>query len=175
VGVTTAFNPTTTAIVERFTSLGTLDPDFNGDGDNDGKIFITFDTGTITFGEALAIDSQGRIVVGGSVRTIATSDEKVFLARLTANGALDPSFGSGGKVQTDIILPFGAKRFGFALDGLDRIVLTYTHGDFGVETDFAVARFNTNGTLDPSFGAGGSDGDDKVTVDFFGGKTPPLQ
>jgi uncharacterized delta-60 repeat protein len=76
------------------------------------------------------------------------------VARYRRNGDLDPSFGVGGKVTTD----FGTTRDfanSVAIDARGRIVVG------GGETRFELARYRSNGTLDPSFGAGG-----KVTTDF---------
>jgi len=81
-----------------------------------------------------------------------------------AAGDLDPTFGIGGKVTTDI------KR---STDLVNAVVVqadgklvvvgqTYKNKDFSNE-DFVVARYNTDGTLDTTFGAGG-----RVRTDFPG-------
>jgi uncharacterized delta-60 repeat protein len=75
-------------------------------------------------------------------------------------GTLDPSFGPGGKVLTD----FGGQdmAYGMAIQRDGKIVaagLANTGGDY----DFALARYNDDGTLDTTFGAGG-----KVLTDVSG-------
>lgn len=81
-----------------------------------------------------------------------------------ADGALDPGFGSGGRVMTD----FGnsvdiAHAVAQQADGKLVVVgETYANNDYSTE-DFAVARYNADGTLDGSFGSGG-----KVRTDFPG-------
>src|SRR5438105_1388437 len=85
------------------------------------------------------------------------------LARAT-DGDLDPTFGVGGKVLTDLNHSTDLAN-GVAIQSDGKLVVvgqTYTNNDFSTE-DFAVARYNTNGTLDTTFGVGG-----KVTTDFPG-------
>jgi uncharacterized delta-60 repeat protein len=67
---------------------------------------------------------------------------------------LDPSFGTGGTVTTDLI--GGADALVVQVDG--KLVAAGVAGE-----DFGLARYNPNGTLDPSFGTGGT-----VTTDFAG-------
>lgn len=79
-------------------------------------------------------------------------------------GALDPSFGKGGKVFTT--------NNGFVFSGSGTvqpdgkiIVVTDLNSDGTAEDDFLIIRYNSNGTLDTTFG-----GDGKVTADFGGGR-----
>jgi uncharacterized delta-60 repeat protein len=112
------------------------------------------------FGQAVAIDSQGRIIVAGSSSNGSTTDFAV--ARYNANGSLDPSFGPAhdGKVTTDF---FGAddSANSVAIDAQGRVVVAGS--DFQGDNDFAVARYNDSGTLDTTFGPNHNG---KVTVDF---------
>ena len=80
-----------------------------------------------------------------------------------AAGMLDTTFGAGGKVTTD----FGGIEFARAVAlQSDGKIVTAGYGNFpggGTNQNFALARYNSNGSLDTSF-----DGDGKVTTDFFG-------
>ena len=78
------------------------------------------------------------------------------MARYNSNGTLDTTFGSGCKKVTD----FGAddRAFAVALQADGKIVAEGMTGN-----DFALARYNTNGTLDTTFGSSG-----KVITDFAG-------
>ena len=81
-------------------------------------------------------------------------------------GSLDGSFGSGGKVITDFAGgPDSALSVALQPDGKMVVAGYATHFVVGTgyDYDFALARYNTNGSLDPSFGSGG-----KVTTDFGG-------
>src|SRR5438876_10138677 len=81
-----------------------------------------------------------------------------------AGGDLDPTFGIGGQVMTDFNRSTDiANAVALQPDGKLVVVgQTYTNNDFTGE-DFAVARYNSDGTLDTTFGVNG-----KVTTDFPG-------
>src|SRR5437868_1211759 len=81
-----------------------------------------------------------------------------------AAGDLDPTFGVGGMLMTDINRSTDiANAMAVQADGKLVVVgQTYKHNDFSGE-DFVVTRYNTDGTLDNSFGSGG-----KVRTDFPG-------
>jgi uncharacterized delta-60 repeat protein len=85
------------------------------------------------------------------------------MARAAA-GDLDPTFGTGGMVTTDINRSTDiANAVAIQADGKLVVVgETYKHNDFSTE-DFVVARYNTDGTLDTTFGSGG-----RVRTDFPG-------
>ena len=78
-----------------------------------------------------------------------------------ASGDLDPTFGVGGKVTTDFASGSDFAS-GVALQSDGKLVAAgTTEPPGGVGTDLAVARYNADGSLDPSFG-----GDGRVTTDF---------
>ena len=81
-----------------------------------------------------------------------------------APGGLDPSFGTGGRVVTDFNLSTDiANAIALQADGKLVVVgTTYTNNDYSDE-DFAIARYNPDGSLDTSFGTNG-----RVTTDFPG-------
>jgi uncharacterized delta-60 repeat protein len=139
----------------RYRRDGSLDPSF-GSG---GKVIT--DIGSHESDGAVVIDSQGRIVVAGSVRLPSPPrDNFAFaLARYMPDGELDDAFSGDGKLTTD----FGSladNAYDVAVDPEDRIVAA-GRGHTGVDFDFALARYQPNGELDSTFGAGG-----RVTTDF---------
>ncbi len=82
------------------------------------------------------------------------------LARYCSNGAMDTKFGTGG--YSDPVPIFQSKA---VLQSDGKIVVAgQTYNNNTGNYDFALARYNSNGTLDNSF-----DGDGKQTTDFFGG------
>jgi uncharacterized delta-60 repeat protein len=106
--------------------------------------------------EAVALQADGKILVGGS----ANSD--FALARYNADGSLDASFGSGGVVITDLGRRGVDEGFDVAVQSDGKIVMVgRSNGPTGY--DFGVVRYDTDGSLDPGFGAGGI-----VTTDFAG-------
>lgn len=137
-------------------AAGDLDPAFGSNG-----LVVTDFSGNNDFGEALLIQPDGRLVAVGSV-DVGSPNSNFGLARYNADGSLDPSFGSGGKVVTDF---FGDIDFAFdaALQPDGKIVVAGQVFNTITGTDFALARYNSDGSLDLSFGSGG-----KVTTDFFG-------
>ena len=107
---------------------------------------------------AVGIQSDGRIVAAGIV-AVSTARAYFGLARYNTDGSLDSSFGSGGTLTTDFS-GFSMIR-SMAIQPDDRIVV----GGYAdaTTTDFALARYNLDGSLDTAFGGGG-----KVTTDFLG-------
>jgi uncharacterized delta-60 repeat protein/uncharacterized repeat protein (TIGR01451 family) len=128
---------------------GALDPSFGSGGE------VTTDFGGSDGAQAVAIQSDGKIVAVGGTFSFPSGD--FALARYNADGSLDPSFGSGGKMTTDFGGFDAASAAVIQPDG--RIVAAGRSGS----GDFALARYNADGSLDPTFGSGG-----KVTTDFGG-------
>jgi uncharacterized delta-60 repeat protein len=137
---------------------------YNRDGSPDltfgsgGRLVTDFGIKDEAF--AIAVQTNGKIVAAGRVFAAATGGD-FGLARYNANGSLDFTFGSGGKVTTD----FGGDDsiHGVALQRNGKIVVAGGSDDAAGLSDFVVARYNSNGSLDPTFGSGG-----KVTTDFGG-------
>lgn len=134
-----------------------------------GKTQTDFNHG-IDEAMAIAEDSQGRLIVAGSTENPLTGNSDFALARYLPNGQLDTAFGENGdgKVTTDF--DGGDDRaYALALLPGDRILLAGTaniHTIFAAQTirtnDFALARYTSDGLLDPYFG-----GEGKVTTDIF--------
>jgi uncharacterized delta-60 repeat protein len=127
---------------------GDLDPAF-GSG---GKVTTDFGGNESAWG--LAVQPDGKAVVAGTRFDPGPSDDFV-LARYTASGALDPAFDGDGKVTTD----FGGRSDGagdVALQADGKIVAVGSGFPAVVRPlDFALARYNRDGTLDSTFGDGG--------------------
>jgi uncharacterized delta-60 repeat protein len=145
------------SVIARYLHDGGLDHSF-GDG---GSVRIDLSgTGTYLFPAGLVVTRGHRIVVGGSTSGSGSSDD-FALARLTHNGQLDRSFGQGGMVRTDFrgrLSADSASALGLQQDG--KVVLA-GESNANVIEDFALARYQRNGTLDPTFGEQG-----RVLVDL---------
>lgn len=142
----------------RLNTNGSPDVTFGSGGKVTLPIQGEFQVARVTF------DALQRIVVAGTRSDGNGSDTTV--ARLSANGSLDTSFGSGGVVsfRSNIDYRSYVDRVGdVAVDGSNRIVLSgRTLNNFGQSGyDFAVIRLNADGSLDSSFGSGG-----KTTLSF---------
>jgi uncharacterized delta-60 repeat protein len=124
-----------------------LDPTFGTFGITTTAIGYPDDVGI-----AGALQSDGKLVVVGVSHdnTLVASD--VAVVRLLSNGQLDPSFGSGGKVTTDVT--FGDQGSAVAIQSDGKIVVAGNTDD-GSLLQFLVARYLPNGSPDGAFGVGG--------------------
>ena len=138
--------------VGRYTNAGVLDPTFGT-----GGLTVTHVGAGASSAAALTVQSDGRIVVVGTAFSNGPTDDDFAVVRYTPTGQLDPEFGSGGIVTTD----FGTTGPSASLDRATAVALQpggkiITAGfTRGATQSFAVARYNTNGSLDASFGTDG--------------------
>jgi uncharacterized delta-60 repeat protein len=135
-------------LVARFTSGGTLDTSFSGNG----VIRARFDT-AISEGEIFHAGAARAILVQRSGRIVAVGGE--VLIAFKPNGDLDPAFGARNikgvaPIANEYTSYFSLEPTEAALDAGDRIVLA---GEAGSRT--GVARFYPNGAHDPRFGGDG--------------------
>ncbi|MCA9121898.1 MAG: hypothetical protein H6822_11525 [Planctomycetaceae bacterium] len=128
--------------VVRYHANGVLDPTFSVDGK------LTADFGGEDTAQRVAIDADGKLIVVGQ------SGTDFALARFDTFGNLDTTFGNGGKVTTD----FGSDEGigGMAIDADGKIIVAgYTETGGAAGRDIALARYNSSGSLDPTFGNSG--------------------
>ena len=97
---------------------------------------------------------------GGAIRLTVTTRISPWCVT-NADGTLDTSFGTGGKVITDIA-GCNDQAYSVVIQSDGKIVVAGTSNN-GSDDDFAVVRYNADGTLDNSFGSSG-----KATTDLFG-------
>ncbi|TMA52939.1 MAG: hypothetical protein E6J75_15970 [Deltaproteobacteria bacterium] len=137
-------NNTTFALV-RYAADGSLDESFGAAGK------VTTAIGIGSAASALVLQADGKLVAAG--RTFTGSRTVFALARYRANGSLDGSFGTGGKVIT----PLGNVDDEVAALVLqpDGKLVAAGYSDRGGSTAFALARYDADGTLDATFGNGG--------------------
>lgn len=132
----------------RYNSNGILDSTF-GSG---GKVTTDF-SGIDDLANAVALQSDGKIIIAGQIQSSATRRD-FALARYDANGSLDPTFGAAGRVVTDFFSSFD-QAYGLAIQSDGRIVAAGSSLAPSTFYDFALARYDANGNLDPTFGTGG--------------------
>jgi uncharacterized delta-60 repeat protein len=106
----------------------------------------------------VTVQPDGTIVVTGWTSD-ASGRAAILVARFTASGSFDPSFGTDGKVVTYIGAAGNAYVRGLAIQGDGRIVVVGAYIN-GSKSDIAVVRYNTDGSLDEGFGTAG-----KVVID----------
>ncbi len=139
-------------VVARLNPNGTPDGTF-GVG---GQVTTIVNSSSGNSAEAAAVQNDGKIVVVGQTSGLSPSD--FALVRYNSDGTIDNNFGSNGIVITDVGSLDNAQSIVIQPDG--KIVIG---GDSSVTvlTDFALVRYNPDGSLDNSFGTSG-----KVTTNF---------
>jgi uncharacterized delta-60 repeat protein len=136
-----------------FAAPGDLDTTFS----SDGKVTTDFTPG-FDEGIAIAIQGDGKIVAGGAV---PSSGGSFALARYETDGDLDTTFGGDGRVTTNFTS--GPEYIDALVIQTDGKVVAVGRGG-GAGGRFALARYQTDGDLDTTFG-----GDGRVTTDFTSG------
>jgi len=99
----------------------------------------------------LALQANGQIVAAGAAFDGASSSQ-FGLARYNSDGSLDAAFGVGGKLTTAVGDRSGANALAIQPDGK---LVAAGFGSQGNSSVFALVRYDTDGSLDPSFGSGG--------------------
>ncbi|MEP7265121.1 MAG: T9SS type A sorting domain-containing protein [Bacteroidota bacterium] len=133
----------------RYNNDGTIDNTFGTQG-----ITTTIINNSITGVSYCSVrQPDGKIILGGDY--YSGSGYSFAVARYDTNGILDPSFGIGGISTYAVGTPGSIDNFGnaIALQSNGKIILAGT--SIGVSTDFTVLRFNTDGSLDNTFGTQG--------------------
>jgi uncharacterized delta-60 repeat protein len=132
--------------VVRYNSDGSLDGSFGADGIQTTPIGSSTDVAS-----SVVVQSDGKIVAAGSA--VIGGGEKFAIVRYNPDGSLDSSFGTAGKETTAIGSRSDiAKSVVLQSDG--KIVVTGQSSN-GNDNEFAVVRFNSNGSLDGSFDTDG--------------------
>jgi uncharacterized delta-60 repeat protein len=147
--------------IARYLPDGRLDASFGGTG----KVTQSFASGAYPF--SVAVQADGKLVLAGAVRPSALYINHVAVFRFGANGALDTSFGTGGMVETDLGRQFQAGvKVLVQADG--RLVVPASNSTGTIDAGFAIVRYKSDGSLDPTFGTGG-----KVITEFGPGQDLP--
>ena len=124
-------------LLARYNANGTLDTSFDGDGKlsvPDGRSFTD-----------VAVQADGKIVV-----VAMNESSRTIVLRHNVNGTPDTTFDGDGR---SVIEFSGGNAIGLAPNG--KIIVGLNGGDAGGRIDFAVARLNSNGSLDLTFDVDG--------------------
>ena len=166
--VVAGFDNTTMATeafgVVRYLPKGTLDTSFG----TQGRSLAAF-TNFINSPNSAGLQPDGKIVVAGEASSADGTLSEFAVARFNANGGLDSSFGKGGKVTTNFVgvQPGGVRNPATVVlvqtDGKILVVGTASRCAKCV-SHVAMARYNTDGTSDTTFGSGG-----RELIVLFGG------
>jgi uncharacterized delta-60 repeat protein len=131
---------------------------------NDGSLDTTFGAGgrlvtdLASFEDralSVAVQVDGKIIASGFTRD-ALSRENFALVRYNVDGSLDTSFGTGGEVVTDVASTFSERVESIQVQPDGKIIVAgFSFNGPGAQSDFALVRYNSDGSLDTSFGSGG--------------------
>ncbi|MDB5321660.1 MAG: Delta-60 repeat-containing protein, partial [Phycisphaerales bacterium] len=136
-------------LAARFTTSGALDPAFG----RSGQATLAVPGHSNQSANAVAALPDGRILAAGSTGYAGlfdlTSATTGLLVRYQANGSLDPTFGNAGRVVSNLF-PGNHEFLSVVILPTGKFLVGGSNGSGGF-----VARFNSNGTLDTTFGAGG--------------------
>ncbi|MEZ4103575.1 MAG: delta-60 repeat domain-containing protein [Candidatus Paceibacterota bacterium] len=114
---------------------------------SDGSLDTTFDPGTglNNYGFKVALQSDGKVVVGGAFTTVGgTSRNRI--ARLNTNGTLDTSFAPG--------TGFNGVVLGLAVQSDEKVLAVGLYTQFNGSTRKGLVRMNTDGSFDSTLNIG---------------------
>jgi uncharacterized delta-60 repeat protein len=138
--------------IARYDSDGSLDSTFGGNnGDDDGTVTTAIGSGN-DFTQGIVIQPNGKIVAVGFSYNGSNND--FAIVRYDSNGLLDISFNSDGKAT--VAIGSGIDRAHGVVIQSDGKIVAAGVGDNGSSNDFAIARYNSDGSLDTSFGDSGT-------------------
>ncbi|MHB8580552.1 MAG: T9SS type A sorting domain-containing protein [Ignavibacteriaceae bacterium] len=139
----------------RFNSDGTIDKSFGTNGTV--RNYIASADTFVDEAHSVTIQSDGKIVAAGWSEDPYTATPQAFaLARYNSNGTLDSTFGSGGTVRVAVPLPGISNEVGLAYSAAALPDGKILAGGYCSDSGFAVVRFNSNGTIDNTFGVMGA-------------------
>jgi uncharacterized delta-60 repeat protein len=133
----------------RYNPNGSLDMSFSGDGRQTTSLVGTDEA------YGVALQGDGKIVAVGGGASVTTGYSDFVLARYNADGSLDTSFSGDGRQTTDFGFGDSDGANDVATQGSGRIVAVGSAGGGPTGFDFALARYNVNGSLDTSFSGDG--------------------
>lgn len=142
----------------QVSAIGILDRDFGSHGQ---MLFRFSDPGTDDFAVSAALQPDGKIVIVGVSNLSGQSEgfKDFAIARLNTDGTLDKTFGNGGKVKTNfpwVVSTAADTAYSLIIQPDGKLMV----GGMS-ENRMAMARYNSDGSLDTSF-----DGDGKMVYDI---------
>jgi uncharacterized delta-60 repeat protein len=163
VGSSSPFGGAQRIAIARYNTDGSLDTTFS----EDGKRLISL-SNSIT-ARSVKLQDDGKIIISGTRRS--SSNYKILLLRLNADGSSDTSFNGNGIIEIDVISPVReyAEKLLIQPDGKYIIggIIDDPNEDYN-DKDIFLLRLNTDGTLDTTFNTDGKLVLDIYNADYFG-------
>ena len=140
-------------LLARYNTNGTMDASFGSGG------FMQLDLvhgSTLDEGYAVDVQPDGKIVIGGTAKPPFGSNGSFAMMRVDASGAIDPTFGTNGVVIDTPWVSGNQIIKDLAVLSSGKIMIAGSIDDSTFQSVFCVGRFNSNGTLDSTFGTNGT-------------------
>jgi uncharacterized delta-60 repeat protein len=141
----------------RLQADGDVDDDFG----TEGKHLLDLQQVNASARSAIIL-ADGSVIAGGYANTPGLGSLQPVVYKVTPEGELDTSFGTGG-VFHEIVLAGMAEAYGFALQGDKIVTIGYGRTAADADLDWVSIRLNADGTLDTTWGDNGV-----VTMDLAG-------
>jgi uncharacterized delta-60 repeat protein len=148
-GGTISRNGGSTFGLARYKENGSLDLSFGVSG----KVVVDFPETMVMTTMILQLD--GKIIEGGNLINFDNTRSEFVLIRHNSDGTLDTNFGTNGRVITHISDAFN-KLTALAIFKNDKILALGSTSDEFSYSNFALAKYNLDGTLDLTFGVNGT-------------------
>lgn len=143
----------------RYTSSGALDTTFGANNSGEIRLSPGSGVGSVQAGAFTLVQQTDEFVVAGYQGVFFSGNYNFAAARFTSSGLIDTGFGSNGLVLADVSDAPGPQANAVAVQPDGKIVAVgaspYYHAGNSLEQRFTLARLNSDGTLDASFGSGG--------------------
>jgi len=144
---TADYNPGLYLTLAKYNSDGSLDKSFGGKGIFIEALLPGHETAT-----GVAVQADGKIVATGYTEVDESGNNEIFLARYSDTGSLDADFNVDGLVRTSIGVSCNANSV--AIQKNDGKIVVAGSLSYGGRDVFLLLRYETNGTLDKTFGSG---------------------
>lgn len=140
--------------VVRLNADGSLDAGFDGDSGSGNGIVTTSVGGGNDFGYTALVQPDGMILIAGYFVSVPSTD--TIILRYDANGRLDNGFAGDGMSRQSFSTDDTDEALAMALQPDGKIVIAGCYRSGGLANEFLFARFEPDGSLDPTFGTNGS-------------------
>lgn len=138
----------------RLQSNGVIDASFGSNGRTSWPLSSGSYSAAIPYVNAAALDSAGRILVAGDT----ANDNCSYVARFTADGAIDSGFGTGGAYVSCPPSGHYTRFSDIAVDAVGRVVVAGTYallnGDLVTSSSYLALRLTAAGQPDATFNGG---------------------
>ena len=131
----------------RYHPDGSLDQTLN----SSGIVITDFNNDSYDIAKSVGVQADGKIVAAGYSKS--NSDEDIALARYNIDGSLDLTFNQTGLITTDLG-SFWDEGWAMVIQPDEKIVVA-GFADSPTDVDYVLVRYNTDGSIDDSFGQNG--------------------